>query len=175
MAFADPARNVAHLNLREGMKVADFGAGSGAYALEIARRIGDTGRVYAIDVQKDLLSRLAAAARDAQIKTIDVIPGDLDRLHGSGLADHSVDAVLISNMLFLSESRKIVPEEAYRILKPGGIAAVIDWSDSFGGLGPHPDMLVTKDTGTNIFREAGFTSAGEFDPGDHHWGLLFKR
>src|SRR5690349_15540940 len=56
--FSEPSANLAKLGLVDGMKVVDLGAGSGFYSYEAARRVGATGRVYAVDVQKDLLERL---------------------------------------------------------------------------------------------------------------------
>ncbi|MBI1975739.1 MAG: methyltransferase domain-containing protein [Candidatus Vogelbacteria bacterium] len=175
MAFADPVRNVARFGLREGMKVADLGAGSGAYALEMAKRVGDTGRVYAVDVQKDLLSRLYSEAKAERLTTIEVLPGDLDTPHGSGLGDGSMDFVLVSNILFQAEDGAAVARETYRVLRSGGSAAVIDWSDSFGGLGPRPENIVSREKAARMFIDAGFSDERAFDAGEHHWGVFFKK
>lgn len=175
MAFADPGENITHFDVHEGMKVADFGAGNGAYTLEMARRVGDTGKVYAIDVQKDLLSRLAAEARAKKIFTLEILAGDLDRPHGSGLADGAVDLVLVSNILFQSEDKEVLARETFRVLRRGGTAVVIDWSNSFGGLGPRSQDVVSRDAADMLFRRVGFSSVGSFSAGTHHWGLIFKK
>ena len=56
--FSNPEQNVLQLGLREGMRVADFGAGSGAYSLASGKKVGHTGHVYAIEVQKNLVKKL---------------------------------------------------------------------------------------------------------------------
>ena len=98
--FSDPQKNTAQLDVREGDHVADFGAGSGAYAFAVAKRVGSSGRVYAIDVQKDLLAKLKNEAHHQHISNIEIIWSDLDEKKGVPLRDASIDACIISNLLF---------------------------------------------------------------------------
>lgn len=174
MSFADPAQNIQHFGLAAGMKVADFGAGAGAYTLLLAKRVED-GKVYAIDVQKELLERLAREARAKHISNVEVVWGDIEKVGGTKLRDGSLDAVIISNVLFQAKAGYSVALEAARVLRLGGVAIVIDWSDSFGGLGPHPADVITADKAEKIFAEAGFKLIGEFPAGPHHWGRRFKK
>lgn len=176
MPFSDPKTVINHLNLTEGMTVADFGAGSGAYALALARRVGSAGRVYAIDVQKELLVRLSREAKAGQlanITNIEVIWSDLERVGGSKLADQLVDFVLMANLLFQVTAKYTLALEAKRILKSDGRLAVIDWQDSFGGLGPPPAQVVRPEEAKKIMVQAGFRLLKDFPAGDHHYGLLF--
>ncbi len=174
MAFSNPEKNVEKLHLTEGMRVADFGAGSGSYALALAARVGPTGMVYAIDVVKDLLAKLKREASARGLK-IEVIRGDLDEEGGSKLGTESMDAVVVSNILFQAENKEMLAREAYRVLKPTASLMAVDWSDSFGNIGPIPEHVVKKDAGRNIFEKAGFVFEREFDAGSHHWGLIFKK
>ncbi len=176
MPFSDPKTVVNHFNLAEGMVVADFGAGSGAYTLVMARRVGSTGRVYAIDVQKELLARLSREAKAGQlfkVTNIEVIWSDLERLGGSKLADQLVDFVLMANLLFQITAKYTLALEAKRILKPDGRLAVIDWQDSFGGLGPPASQVIRPEEAKKIMAQAGFRFLKDFPAGDHHYGLMF--
>lgn len=173
MAFQNPRANLDHLHLREGEHVVDFGAGSGAYTLPVAARVGEHGRVYAVDVQKDLLARLEAEAAAAGIKNIAVVWGNFEQAGGTTLADGIADLVLIANAFFQSENQYVTALEAKRLLRPGGRVALIDWSDSFGGLGPAPANVVTPEQAIAVFEHAGFRVAERFAAGDHHYGLLF--
>ncbi len=175
MAFADPTENLINLNIKEGWKVADFGSGSGFYTLALAKRIGDSGRVYAVDVQKDLLAKIANHAKDSGLSNVEVVWADVDQLGGTKLPDNSLDTVVISNILFQSENRSNLILEALRVMKPGGEALVIDWADSYGGLGPHPDQIFKASDAEPLFTKSGFGLVKSFDAGDHHWGLLFKK
>src|SRR3989344_5972259 len=172
--FAHPKRNVAALGIEPGMSVADFGSGSGIYVLHIAESLENAGRVYAIDVQRDLLRRAKNEAHRRGFKNVDVIWTDLERADSSKLGDKTLDLVLISNLLFQIENKAAVLAEAWRILKPAGRLGIIDWAESFGGLGPVKSDVVTKDAATELARDSGFELQREFSAGAHHYGLIFK-
>lgn len=173
--FSDPAKNVPYFGLTEGAKVADFGTGSGAYVFEMAKQVGNTGKIYAIDIQQGLLDRLSSQVHDLKLKNNEIVWGNVEKVGGSKLADQSVDLVLIANILFQSDSKYTLALEAKRILAPDGQAVVIDWIDSFGNLGPPPDRVVPPDQVKQIFAEAGFLYQSEFPAGDHHYGLIFAK
>lgn len=172
MAFTDPEKNVAELHLREGMIVADFGAGMGAHAVAAGKRVGDKGRVYAVEVQKELLQNIKTAARDTKLSNIEVIWGDIETPHGTKIADNVVDAVMLTNVLFQVEDKQKLMAEAMRVLKKGGTVLVVDWTDSFGGLGPHQRDVVPETTARKVLSEAGFVFQRLFQAGDHHYGII---
>ncbi len=172
MAFTDPHANISELHLREGMIVADFGAGVGHHAIEAGKRVGDRGRVYAVEVQKDFLQNIKTAAKEAKLTNIEVIWGDIESLHGTKIAETSVDAVIITNVFFQVEDDKGMLAEAFRILKKGGKILVVDWTDSFGGLGPHPKDVITEQAAKRVLGEVGFVVERTFPAGDHHYGII---
>ncbi|MCR4330770.1 MAG: methyltransferase domain-containing protein [Patescibacteria group bacterium] len=175
MDFSDPKKNVEQLHLREAMTVADFGAGSGAYSIAAAQAVGDSGKVYAVEVQKDLLQKLKNEATSSGVHNIEVLWGDIEVLHGTKIRDQAVDAVIISNVLFQAEDKRGVLNEANRILRPGGSILLIDWIDSFGGLGPHPDEVLTQTVAKKLCTEALFTYEKDIMAGAHHYGMIFKK
>jgi ubiquinone/menaquinone biosynthesis C-methylase UbiE len=173
--FAHPGRNLKALGIEPGMLIADFGAGSGAYVLEAAQLLKKSGRVYAIDVQKDLLRRIHTEAHRQGIdQTIEFIWGDLEGAGGSKIADGILDLVLISNLLFQVPDKPAILREARRILKPTGRVVLIDWSESFGGMGPVRQAVVGKDAALALARVAGFDLLREFPAGAHHYGLSLR-
>lgn len=173
--FVKPEEVVNKLGLGEGMTVADIGAGSGAYTLLLAGRVGSSGKVYAIDVQKDLLARLKSEAIARHLLNVEIIWGNVERNGDSKLADGAVDFVFISNLLFQTTARYSVLQEAKRILKPNGRLTIIDWEDSFGNLGPTPDQVLKKTELLKILTEAGLRVEKEFSAGDHHYGILVSK
>ena len=173
--FAHPPRNIQTLGIEPGMVVADFGSGSGAYVLLIAERLAHSGHVYAIDVQQDLLSRIKNETHRRGYTNVETVWGDLEISHGSKIVANHVDRVLISNLLFQHEDKDIPLREAYRILKPNGLIAIVDWSESFGGLGPQKQDVVKKEAAVNHVTAAGFELVREFEAGAHHYGLIGKK
>ena len=172
--FAPPRLNVGALGIEPGMKVADFGSGSGIYVLYIAEALANSGHVYAIDVQRDLLQRLRNEAHRRGFKNVEIIWADLERPEASKIADQKLDLVLISNLLFQLEDKATVLKEAWRILKPSGRLAIIDWSESFGGMGPIKQEVVAREKAIELARTCGFGLLREFPAGAHHYGLVFK-
>lgn len=172
--FAHPKRNVAALGVEPGMHVADFGSGSGAYVYAIAEHLAGAGVVYAVDIQKDLLRRIHNEAVRKGLATVQILWGDLEKPHGSKLADHSIDLVLISNLLFQVEHKPQLFKEAHRILKSHGKLVVIDWQESFGGMGPIKQHVVDKAAALAYAETNGFKFSSEFDAGAHHYGITLK-
>lgn len=174
MSFSDPVANVKQFNLPPEAVVVDLGAGSGAYTLALARVL-PRGTVYAVDVQKELLTRLAAEAKHRHLTNVKIIWGDVERVHGTTLADGIADFVLVSNLLFQTPAKYNLFLEARRILKADGRLAVIDWQDSFGGLGPRPEAVVKPAEVEKIAESVGLKLASHFAAGAHHYGLIFHK
>jgi ubiquinone/menaquinone biosynthesis C-methylase UbiE len=179
--FAHPGRNAAAIGVEAGHLIADFGAGSGHYTLHFAELLQGTGRVYAIDVQPNLLRRIRNDAQHWGFKNVEAIVGDVERAGGSGLSDNLVDLVLMSNILFQLENKSSAFLEAWRILKPTGSLALIEWADASSGdgqgparMGPARKHVVGKELAVSLAKESGFTLAREFQTGTHHYGLLLK-
>ena len=169
-----PEEVIKRLGIAEGSRVADFGAGSGHWTIALGKRVGPKGNVYAIDVQKELLSSVLSRAREEGLKNIEVIWGDFDTAGGSKIAASVVDYAVLANTLFQLENKKVAAEEIKRVLKPSGKLLLVDWKDSFSQMGPHKDMVVKKEGGEQIFRDAGFKVEESFDVGNHQWGMILE-
>ena len=171
--FSDPASNLNKLGLNDGMKVVDLGAGSGFYSFEAAKRVGGSGRVYAVDVQKDLLERLRSTGASQGLRNIEVIWGNAEKIGGTKLREAIADRVIASNVLFQIEKPDDFVLEIKRLLKPNvGKVLVVDWS----GITPlSPKAIVSEAAARALFEKAGFKLDQSFGAGDHHYGLVFNR
>lgn len=173
--FSDPQHNVDELGLSDGQVVADFGAGSGFYSIAAAKAVAPRGKVYAVDAQRDLLSRLKNEGQRLHVHNIDVLAGDLERLGGSRIREGVCDVVIASNVLFMVSDRKAFLTEAKRVLKKDGRLLLIDWSASFSGMGPHSSHVLYKDDALKLAREVGFELNREIHAGAHHYGMIFNK
>jgi ubiquinone/menaquinone biosynthesis C-methylase UbiE len=168
--FAEPEQNVEQFRLRDDAVVADFGTGAGWYAIAAAKAC-PRGKVYAIDVQQDMLEKLKAEALRLHLFNIETIWGDIERVGGTKLANNSVDAVIIANVLFQVPDRQAVAAEIDRILKPRGRLLVIDWSEALPGAVP----AIPKTTMQDLFYARGFGVEGDITTGPHHYGMIFRK
>lgn len=80
------------LKIRPGMEVADIGAGAGYFSLKLAERVGETGKVYATDIQPEMLALLDKRASEAGVTNIEKILGKPD---DANLPANSVDLILM--------------------------------------------------------------------------------
>lgn len=156
------------------MTVADLGCGTGAYTFEILQRVGASGKVFALDIQKPFIEKIANECKSRHIINVTALWDDLDDANGIGLKDSSIDRVVIANTLFQIDDVQKFATEVKRILKPGGLALIVDWSESFGGLGPTPQTVVKKERALGIFERAGFQFKKDVNAGDHHYGFVVQ-
>ena len=169
MHFADPLSNVLQMGLREGLSVADLGSGSGHYAIAAANIVGESGCVYAVDVQEDVLRRLSSEAKERGLP-LETIRADIEELP---FADGSMDAVILSNVLFQISKKDQVLKEAKRILKAKGKVLVVDWAGGYSGMGPANEYVVEEADAERLLIASGFHKAKAFRGGPHHYALLF--
>lgn len=170
--FSDPSANIAKLGVSDGMKVVDLGAGSGFYSIECAKKVGPAGRVFSVDVQKDLLERLRSAATSQGVRNIEVVWGNAEKIGGTKLRESIADRVICSNILFQIEKPDEFALEIKRILKLGGKLLVIDWTE---GSAMGPEHIFSSTKAQALFEKSGFVIEQTFGAGDHHYGIVFKR
>lgn len=173
--FSDPTKVVEAAGIQAGMDIADFGSGSGFYTIAAAKALVSTGRVYAIDAQKDLLTKLKNHAIKEGLYNVEVIWGDLEKVGGTKLRESSVDLVFLCNVFFQLEDKDNAIKEASRVLKPRGRILFVDWSDSFGGIGPKQKYVFKKDQAVALFEKYGFSVDRDIPAGSHHYGVIFKK
>lgn len=164
------------IDLTDAQIVADLGCGIGRISLMLAERIKRdqlTAHIYSIDVMQNKLERLISDAKRQGLHNITTLWGDLERLGGTKLKSNSVDVAIMANVLFQLKQREAFVRELRRVLKPTGKLTVIDWQDSFGHLGPHPDSVATEENVIDFFKYLNFELLDQQSFGEHHYVLTF--
>jgi ubiquinone/menaquinone biosynthesis C-methylase UbiE len=173
--FLNPQAAVAAAHISEGSRVADLAAGSGFFARAAARAVGPQGQVWALDPNPDMLARLASLALGEGLRNIEVVRGSVERAGGTRLPDATMDVCILANALFGVEDKEAAARECARILRRAGRLLLIDWSESHGGLGPHPSHVVSAADAKGLFESAGFGQAEDIPAGSYHWGLILRK
>jgi ubiquinone/menaquinone biosynthesis C-methylase UbiE len=118
LAYRDPDRLVTLLGLFAGMAAADLGCGAGFLTPAMARRVGETGVVHAVDIQVPLLARVAdRIAADGLTARVQLYHAGL---HELPLPDACIDAAALVAVLGEVPARELALAEVQRVLKPGG-------------------------------------------------------
>jgi ubiquinone/menaquinone biosynthesis C-methylase UbiE len=173
MKFLDPNHVLKQFGVYGTQHVADFGSGAGHFALAAARRL-DGGKLFAIDIEKEMLARLVSEAHTHGLHNVHPLWGDVSRLTGVPLAGETIDRAIATNVLFQVDDRDAFVQEMKRLLRPGGKVLLIEWKESVQG-GPHHKHKVTEAAALAIFRKHGFEKEKDIDAGDVHYGMILVR
>ena len=173
--FINPEAVISQLQIKEGMKVADFGCGHGYFSLPLAKMVGKTGRVYAIDVLQDSLDNVKSKAEIEGLNNIETIKGNLEMEGGSKLPNIECDFVILANVLYQSQKKEKIIKEALRVLKVQGRMVIIDWRADDLTIGPQEGWRVSEDEIKEMARNQGALFLQNFQTGNFHYGLVFVR
>ena len=165
--FLNPEKILEKLDLNKEMVAADFGCGSGGWAIPLAKKVK---WVFAIDLLEESLSALRGRMKMEKLSNIDPLRANVEER--TTLLSESCDLVLMTNLLFQVDDMRKVFEEAKRVLKKEGKILVVDWKEN-AEVGPEKRVSVEKVK--EVAKEAGLKLKGEFEAGIYHFGLIFSK
>lgn len=160
--------------VREGMSIADVGAGTGLYTRLFAKRVGPKGRVYAVDIAKKFVDYVERTSREQQLKNVVGVVCKPDSVE---LPANSVDMVFICDTYHHFEFPQLTMGSIYRALRPGGTACVIDFQRIRG---TSSDWVLNHvRAGQEVFRkeieEAGFVYVRDVKLFKQNYFMLFRK
>jgi SAM-dependent methyltransferase len=151
-------------------EVVDFGCGYGTFTLAAARMTA--GNVYAFDIEPAMVQQTRAGAATLGLMNVRVIERDFVA-DGSGLPDESIDYTMLFNILHCDEPVTLLGE-AFRLLRPGGKAAVIHWvHDKTTPRGPDLSIRPRPEQCGRWLADAGFELAiPQISLPPYHYGVV---
>lgn len=173
--FLDPKEIISQIDLSTTNIAIDLGTGSGAWALLVAEKLGARGVVYGVDVQEDILTRLAHSAKEAHLSNVTPVHANIEKAKGVPLRDGIADFVVISNVLYCADDKEGVLNEAARLCRNGGQLLLVDWTGAHKGMGPEANQVVTQSEGEKLALDAGFEKVSNILAGAYHWAVIFSR
>ena len=138
------------LALKPGEVVADIGAGSGYFSWRMARQVGETGAIYGVEIQQEMLDLLMANMRRRKVDTI--VRPILGTVQDPKLPEGSVDTILLVDVYHELEFPYEMTQAMIRALKPGGRLVLVEYK----GEDPEvPIKLLHKMTVAQVRKEVG--------------------
>ncbi|MFP5275520.1 MAG: class I SAM-dependent methyltransferase [Acidobacteriota bacterium] len=170
LQWLPPAEVVTALSVKPGEVIADIGAGTGYFALPIARAASPGGKVYAVDAQAEMLSLLQAKLSNGSADKIELIRAEAD---ATGLPGASCDLVFMANVWHEFDDRVAVVKEAQRILRAGGRIGILDWRpDVEPEYGPPLEHRLAPGDAVEVLRASGAAQISSRDVGKYSWLVI---
>jgi predicted methyltransferase len=119
-----PEEVMNELRLRAGSQVADVGCGSGYFTYHLAHRVGPQGKVYAEDIQPNLIRSLWHQALSKWLVQVRPVLGEEDNPH---LPPQRLDAILLVLSYHEMRPHEAMVKAFYRALRPGGFLGIIEF------------------------------------------------
>jgi arsenite methyltransferase len=170
-AWQQPDQVIQNLGLHQGDEVADLGAGSGYFTVRLAREVGPSGKVYAVDIDQKMLNYIDQRAQEEKLDNIQTILADPD---DPKLGSQSVDLIFICDVLHHIHNRDKYYPKLYRALRMGGRLVDIDFQKHKLPVGPPVEMKIEKRDCIKEIEAAGFHFEKEFDLLKYQYFLVFE-
>ena len=157
--WQQPEKVIAALQIRPGDHVADLGAGGGYFTFKLASAVGPTGKVYAVDIDREMTDLIAQEAESDAVKNVATIVAKAD---DPMLPPTGVDLIFTSNTYHHIGNRVAYFANLRKHLRPGGKVAIIDYDRRawIEGLLRHytPSEFIKRE-----MEQAGYKLQQEFD------------
>lgn len=165
-----PDEVIGFLSIEQGQVVADVGAGTGYFTVRLARALGPDGKVYAVDIEPELIDHIAQRAETAGLRQVIPVLGEPD---DPKLPEAGVDLVFICNTWHHIDARLDYLSRLQPVLRPAGRVAVVDFKEGELPVGPPPEGKLTRAEILAEFEEAGWTLASETDALPYQYIFVF--
>jgi ubiquinone/menaquinone biosynthesis C-methylase UbiE len=163
---------LAALKLKEGDTVCDLGCGNGYYTLQMARLVGERGRVIAVDIQREMLGLLKHRAKEEKIENIELVLGTLV---DPKLKEKSVDLVLLVDVYHEFSHPEQMLAAIRKSLKPKGRVALVEFRAEDPEVPIKPLHKMSKAQIMKEFPPNGFKLVEEFDKLPWQHLMFFER
>jgi ubiquinone/menaquinone biosynthesis C-methylase UbiE len=163
---------ISSLKLKPGDTVADLGAGAGAFSIPLARAVGPSGKVYAVEIDQGLVDYLRRKAADQKAGIVQPILG---KFTDPALPARDVDLAFMHDVLHHVQDREAYLKSAAAYIKPGGRFAFVEF---YAVLGPHradPTLQVTNVQLRQWMAGLGFEQTDELRLFEDRWFVIYTR
>ena len=164
-----PEKLLRQIGLAEGDTIADIGCGPGFFTVPAARIVGDTGKVYAADMQGEMLSAVQGRVHELELSNVRVMKTSESDVP---IPAESCEYILLAFVLNEIRNRSTFLHRLARILKPGGKFIILEWEKVAQEAGPPVEDRVSQEELTADAVAAGLSVGEKRDVAEHQYLLL---
>ncbi len=169
----DPQALIHACHIEKDHDVADFGCGPGIFSIPLAQ-VASEGTVYCFDVLSSALEAVKSRAQIIGLNNIVTKRSNLEKEGGSGLANNSVNHVIMRKILLQNDDKLALFRESHRVLDHNGTLLVVGWREnaekSFG-----MEKRVSADDVQLYAQKSGFRDYRELNAGVYHYAFVFTK
>jgi ubiquinone/menaquinone biosynthesis C-methylase UbiE len=165
-----PDEVIAALNLKAGETLVDIGAGSGFFSFRFSPKVGDSGRVFAVDVNPDMILYMNRVIGDKKLKNVTTV---LSASDNPLLPSVPINRFFICNTWHHIQSRPQYLALMKKMLKPGGQIVILDYKKEQLPVGPPPEMKMDRKEVISEMEAGGFKLAKEHSFLPYQYFLVF--
>jgi ubiquinone/menaquinone biosynthesis C-methylase UbiE len=158
-------------DLRQGMVFADIGCGEGFFTILAAKKVGEHGRVYAVDVDASAIRKLNSKAEVEGLKNITAKVGTGEE---TVFCSKCADFVFYSMVLHDFADPANVLKNAKQMIKDNGRLVDLDWKKQEIPFGPPAKIRFSEEQASNLIRNAGFQIGSIKSAGNYHYVVTGK-
>ena len=154
--------------------VADVGAGTGVFSVSLARAVGPTGTVLAVEVDPGFLPMIEQKAVDGSVENIRTVLGEFE---DPKLPRRDIDVAFFHDVIHHIEGRRAYLQATARYMAPGSRIVVVDYHGDHPGAphGDQPELRITLRQMREWMSVAGFDLTQEFDLFDEKFFVVFTK
>ena len=169
--YQKPHEVLMALDLKPGETIADIGSGSGYFTLRFAAHLGAEGRVFAVDIDPEMVRHLNRRLRDAGVRNVQTI---LAEPNDPLLPDVSVDRFVVVDTWHHIEDQLGYLALMKKMLKPGGQVVMIDFQKKELPFGPPLEMKIAREDLVRQMAGSGFHLMKEHTFLPYQYFLVFE-
>ena len=139
--FRPPQNTLREIGIKPGFRILDYGCGPGSYSIAAAEMVGESGKVYALDIHPMAVEPVRKTIAKRRLTNVETILSDC----ATGLPDASLDAVLLYDTFHGLNNADEVLKELHRVLKPNGVLSFKDHHMT-------EDDIISGVTGKGLFK-----------------------
>jgi ubiquinone/menaquinone biosynthesis C-methylase UbiE len=166
-----PKINLDSIGLRSGMVFMDIGCGDGFFTIPAAQRVGEKGKVYAVDINASPINRLKQNAAKKGLKNVTAKVGAAEE---TVFCDICADIVFFSTVLHDFRDPAEVLQNARRIIKPSGTLVDLDWKKKRTVYGPPLRIRFSEEHASSLIKQAGFAIEDVKEVGTNYYIVTAK-
>jgi len=168
----EPQKLIDALHLKPGQQVCDYGCGNGFYAIRLAQLVGPTGKVFAVDIQQEMLDLLDVRSK---ARGIDNIQPVLATEKDSRLQANKLDWLLMVDVYHELSFPKEVLGEIRKSLNPLGRIALVEYREEDPEVPIKPLHKMSQVQALKELTDSGFKLVGQYDGLPWQHVLFFAR